>query len=69
MGWFLFGSIFLCIVLLPVFLAERWCRRHKAKKYFPVPKGMGWLQMVAVWMLYHLPGICKRIPVAERICR
>ena len=51
MGWFLFGSIFLCIVLLPVFLAERWCRRHKAKKYFPVPKGMGWLQMVAVRML------------------
>ena len=55
MGWFLFGSIFLCIVLIPVFLAERWCRRHKAKKYFPVPKGMGWLQMVAVWVLYHLP--------------
>lgn len=59
MGWFLFGSIFLCIVLLPVFLAERWCRRHKAKKYFPVPKGMGWLQMVAVWMLYHLPESVK----------
>ena len=55
MGWFLFGSIFLCITLIPVFLSERWCRRHKAKKYFPVPKGMGWLQRVAVWVLHHLP--------------
>ncbi|MGN0205400.1 MAG: type II secretion system F family protein [Coprococcus sp.] len=55
MLWFLFGGMILCVVLLPVFLAERWCRRHKQKKYFPVPRGMGWLQRTAVWMLYHLP--------------
>ena len=57
MGWFLFGSIFLCIVLLPVFLAERWCRRHKAKKYFPVPKGMGWLQINFVSFIGPCAGI------------
>ena len=55
MRWFLFGGMILCVVMLPVFLAERWCRRHKQKKYFPVPRGMGWLQRTAVWMLYHLP--------------
>lgn len=55
MLWFVFGGIILSVVLLPVFLAERWCRRHRQKKYFPVPRGMGWLQRTAVWMLYHLP--------------
>ena len=48
MLWFVFGGIILSVVLLPVFLAERWCRRHRQKKYFPVPRGMGWLQRTAV---------------------
>ena len=60
MGWFLFGSIFLCIVLLPVFLAERWCRRHKAKG---LASDGGCMDAVPS------AGICKRIPVADRICR
>lgn len=51
MQFFWFGAILLCAALLPVFLAENWCRRHKVKKIFPVPRGMGWLQRTAVWLL------------------
>ena len=68
MGWFLFGSIFLCIVLLPVFLAERWCRRHKAKNIFLYRRE--WVASDGGCMdAVPSAGICKRIPVADRICR
>lgn len=62
MQFFWFGAILLCAALLPVFLAENWCRRHKVKKIFPVPRGMGWLQRTAVWLLCHLPDTisCSR---------
>ena len=52
MQFFWFGAILLCAALLPVFLAENWCRRHKVKKIFPVPRGMGWLQRTAVWLVF-----------------
>lgn len=56
---FWFGAILMCAALIPVFLAGRWCRRHKVKKTFLVPRGMGWLQKTAVWMLYHLPAYVR----------
>ncbi len=55
MFWFLFGGVMISVAMLPVFLAMRWQRNRRRKRYFPVQKGMGWLQWTAIWLLLRLP--------------
>lgn len=60
MQGYVLGGTVVCVFLMPVLLAERWWRKYSRKYCFPVPKGMGWLQITALWLLGHLPKTIRR---------